>query len=62
MKLSSPFLGLSVLLMSLIVLSQLSRAPANPAQQGRQILEDAAEAMGGLAALDASENIHADFQ
>lgn len=57
MKHSSPSFSLSVLLISLIVLSQLSCAPADPAQQGRQILEDAAEAMGGLAALDAIENI-----
>ncbi len=57
MKHSSPSFWLFVLLILLIVVPQLSCAPATPAQQGRQILEDAAEAMGGLAALNAIENI-----
>ncbi len=57
MKHSSHAFGLFVLLMLFIVVPQLSCAPATPAQQGRQILEDAAEAMGGLAALNAIENI-----
>ena len=57
MKDSSPSFWLFVLLILLSVVPQLTCSPATPAQQGRQILEDAAVAMGGLAALDAIENI-----
>ncbi len=57
MKHASPSFWSFVLLILFIVVPQLSCAPATPAEQGRQILEDAAEAMGGLAALDAIENI-----
>ena len=41
----------------LIVLFQLNCAPQNPEDQGRQVLEEAAEAIGGLQALEAIENI-----
>ena len=41
----------------LIVLFQLNCAPQTPEDQGRQVLEEAAEAMGGLEALEAIENI-----
>jgi len=50
---SVPFL-FSVLL---TVLFQLNCAPQAPEDQGRQVLEEAAEAMGGLQALQAIENI-----
>ena len=41
----------------LIVLFQLNCAPLTPEDQGRQVLEEAAEAMGGLQALEAIETI-----
>ncbi len=41
----------------LIVLFQLNCVPQTPEDQGRQVLEEAAEAMGGLQALEAIENI-----
>ncbi len=41
----------------LIVLFQLNCVPQTPEEQGRQVLEGAAEAMGGLQALEAIENI-----
>ncbi len=40
-----------------IVLFQLACAPLAPEVQGRQVLEEAAEAMGGLQALEAIETI-----
>ena len=41
----------------LIVLFQLNCVPQTPEDQGRQVLEEATEAMGGLEALEAIENI-----
>ena len=47
-----------VLLVPFLVLFQLNCAQPTPAEQGRQLLEQAAEAMGGLETLNAIENIH----
>ena len=47
-----------VFLVPFVVLFQLNCAQPTPAEQGRQLLEQAAEAMGGLEALSAIENIH----
>ncbi|MEE8349421.1 MAG: MBL fold metallo-hydrolase, partial [Acidobacteriota bacterium] len=46
------------LLLPFLVLFQLSCAQPDPAEQGRQLLEQAAEAMGGLEALSTIDNIH----
>ena len=46
-----------VLLVPFLVLFQLSCAQSTPAEQGRQLLEQSAEAMGGLASLEGIENI-----
>ena len=47
-----------VLLVPFLILFQLNCAQPTSAEQGRQLLEQAAEAMGGLEALSAIENIH----
>ena len=46
-----------VVLVPCLILFQLSCAQPTPAEQGRQLLEQAAEAMGGLASLEGIENI-----
>ncbi|MCH8820334.1 MAG: MBL fold metallo-hydrolase [Acidobacteria bacterium] len=46
-----------VLLVSFLVLFQLNCAEPTPQEQARRVLEDAAEAMGGLEALRGVENI-----
>ncbi len=47
--------GLSL---SSILLLQLYCAPQDPIEEGRQVLEQAAEAMGGVAALSGIETIY----
>ena len=47
-----------VLLVPFLVLFQLNCAQPSPAEQGRQLLEQAAEAMGGMETLSGIENIH----
>ena len=47
-----------IFLVPCLVLFQLNCAQPTPAEQGRQWLEHAAEAMGGLEALSGIENIH----
>jgi len=47
-----------VFLVPFVVLFQLNCAQPTPAEQGRQLLEQAAEAMGGMEALSGIENIH----
>ena len=49
--------GLSIVFISLAVLFQLNCAEPTPQEQARRVLEDAAEAMGGLEALRNIENI-----
>ena len=46
-----------VVLVPCLILFQLSCAQPTPAEQGRQLLEQTAEAMGGLASLQGIENI-----
>ncbi|MDA2934705.1 MBL fold metallo-hydrolase [Acidobacteria bacterium AH-259-D05] len=54
LKLQHLPLALSI---SFLVLFQLNCTAPTPAEQGRQVLEEAAEAMGGLEALDGIDNI-----
>ena len=48
---------LSIVFVSLAFLFQLNCAEPTPQEQARRVLEDAAEAMGGLEALHNIENI-----
>jgi hypothetical protein len=48
---------LLLLPVTLSMVLQFNCAPAIPAEQGREVLEEAAQAMGGLEALGAVENI-----